>query len=237
MTTDDKSLERKSSRSEIDDFVRKLAAKPAVKAAGRRGRLIFSMDATASREPAWDRACHIQAEMFNETARLGGLEIQLCWFRGYDEFYASPWTADAQGLLREMTAVRCLAGHTQIGKVLQHTLRETRQAPVNALVFVGDCMEEDHATLLQLAGQLKLLAVPAFVFQEDDDPIAAHVFREIARLSGGAWCNFDAASPRQLRDLLGAVAVYAAGGRKALADFSRHSDALVRQITHQIDKD
>jgi hypothetical protein len=195
------------------------------------------MDATASREPAWDRACHIQAEMFNETARLGGLEIQLCWFRGYEEFHVSPWTGDAQGLLREMTAVRCLAGHTQIGKVLQHTLRETRQAQVNALVFVGDCMEEDHAALLQLAGQLKLLAVPAFVFQEDDDPIAAHVFREIARLSGGAWCTFDAASPRQLRDLLGAVAVYAVGGRKALADFSRHADALVRRITHQIDKD
>lgn len=237
MAKDDKSLEKKSSRSEIDAFVKKLAATPAVKPAGRRGRLIFAMDATASREPAWDRACHIQAEMFNETARLGGLEIQLCWFRGYDEFHASPWTENAQGLLREMTSVRCHAGHTQIGKVLQHTLRETRQTRVNALVIVGDCMEEDHGALLRLAGQLKLLGLPAFVFQEGDDPIAAHVFREIARLSGGAYCAFDAASPGQLRDLLGAVAVYAAGGRKALADFSQRSDALVRRLTQQIDKD
>jgi hypothetical protein len=236
MGKDDKPLAKKSSRSEIDAFVKKLAANPAAKPAGRRGRLIFAMDATASREPAWDQACHIQAEMFNETARLGGLEIQLCWFRGYKEFHASPWTTDSQALLREMTSVSCQAGHTQIGTVLRHAIDETRASKVNALVFVGDCMEEDHGGLLQLGGELGLLGLPAFVFQEGDDPIAAHVFREIARLSRGAYCAFDAASPRQLRDLLGAVAVYAAGGRKALSDYSRRTDALVRRITHQIDK-
>ncbi len=236
MEKDDKSLAKKSSRSEIDAFVKKIAANPALKPAGGRGRLIFAMDATASREPAWDQACHIQAEMFNETSRLGGLDIQLCWFRGYKEFHASPWTTDSHGLLKIMTSVTCQAGHTQIGMVLQHALLETRASKVNALVIVGDCMEEDHGGLLHLAGQLGLLGLPVFVFQEGDDPIAAHVFREIARLSGGAWCAFDAASPRQLRDLLGAVAVYAAGGRKALADYSQRSDALVRQITQQIDK-
>ncbi len=234
---DGKPLAKKSSRAEIDAFVKKMASTPAVRTTGKRGRLIFAMDATASREPAWDRACHIQAEMFNETTRLGGLEIQLCWFRGYREFHASSWTTDSQGLLREMTSVHCQAGHTQIGRVIEHALRETRASPVNALVIVGDCMEEEHGTLLQLAGQLGLQGLPAFVFQEGDDPIAAHVFREIARLSRGAYCAFDAASPAQLRDLLSAVAVYAAGGRQALADYSRRSDALVRRITQQIDKE
>lgn len=237
MAKDDKSLSKKSNRNEVDAFVRKLAGTPVVKAAGGRGRLIFAMDATASREPTWDKACHIQAEMFNETTQLGGLEIQLCWFRGYDEFHASEWTTDSKGLLRRMTAVSCHAGHTQLGKVLAHAIRESRNHKVNALVFVGDCMEEDHDRLLQLAGQLGLIGLPVFVFQEDDDPIAAHVFREIARLTRGAYCAFDAASPGQLRDLMGAVAVYAAGGRKALADFSRRSGGLARQLTHQIDKD
>ena len=43
-------------------------------------------------------------------------------------------------------------------------------------------------------------------------------FKEIARLTRGAYCHFDAGSARQLRELLAAVAVYATGGRKALQD-------------------
>lgn len=237
MDKDDRSLTRKSTRSEVDAFVDKLARMPVARPGSRHGRLIFAMDATASREPAWDQACHIQAGMFNETARLGGLEIQLCYFRGYDEFHASAWTMDSQSLRREMTGVRCLAGHTQIGKVLRHALRETRATPVNALVIVGDCMEEDHQDLVQAAGQLGLVGLPVFVFQEGDDPIAAHVFREIARLSRGAYCAFDASSPAQLRDLMRAVAVFAAGGRQALGDFSKRSGDLVRRISRQIDQD
>ena len=48
-----------------------------------RARLIFAMDATASREPTWDRACQVQGQMFLETAALGGLEVQLVYYRGF----------------------------------------------------------------------------------------------------------------------------------------------------------
>lgn len=231
----EKPMTRRSSGAEVDSFLRKVASMPAVRPAGRRGRLIFAMDATASRQPTWDRAAHIQAEMFEETARLGGLEIQLCHFRGFREFECSPWTSDAAALQRRMTAVTCQAGHTQIERVLAHAVRETRAQPVQALVYVGDSMEEDLDALLRPAGELALLGLPAFIFHEGDDPVAARAFSTIARITRGACCNFDASSARQLRDLLSAVAVFAAGGRKALADLGRRNPTA-RRLTHQIDK-
>ena len=95
MTGADKKLPQKSSKVSIDAFLETVRATPLSKSAGTRGRLIFAMDATASRGPAWDRACHIQAEMFKQTAALGGLDIQLCYYRGYGEFEASPWLSSA----------------------------------------------------------------------------------------------------------------------------------------------
>jgi hypothetical protein len=139
----DRALTRKSSRSDIDAFVRRMSSLPRRSDPQRRGRIIFAMDATASRQPTWDRAVHLQAEMFDETARLGGVEIQLCHFRGYQEFEASAWTSDAAGLRRVMTGVMCLAGNTQIERVLAHAAREASARKVDALIYVGDCMEED----------------------------------------------------------------------------------------------
>jgi hypothetical protein len=230
----DEKLPSTSSQTDVDAFLKKVAAVPVVRPAGERGRLIFAMDATASREPTWDHACHIQAEMFKETAALGGLEIQLAYYRGFGEFQAGSWASSADALLRTMTGVRCLAGHTQIGKVLKHAIAETRAKKVDAMVFVGDCLEEDIDQLGQLAGELGLLGVPCFLFHEGRDEIAARAFQQIARLTGGAFCRFDAGSPRQLRDLLSAVAVYAAGGRKALADFSARTGGAAARLTHQV---
>jgi hypothetical protein len=224
-----------SAASEVDAFLRELAATPPpATAAGTRGRLIFAMDATASREPTWDRAAHLQAEMFRETEALGGLEVQLIYYRGFGECRASPWVAEPTRLLRYMTGVFCLAGRTQIGKVLKRAAKETKQRKVAALVFVGDAMEEDIDHLGHLAGELGLLGVPCFMFHEGGDPVARRAFQQIARLSGGAFCAFDSASAKQLRELLSAVAVFAAGGRRALADYSAKTGGLVPQLTHQV---
>lgn len=229
-----KDLEKKSSRTAIDAFVKQVRSMPAVGA--ERGRLIFAMDATASREPTWDRACQIQGEMFSETAALGGLDIQLCYYRGFGEFDASPWLSSSRALLARMTSVSCRGGRTQIEKVLRQAIEQTKQKKIQALVFVGDCMEENVDSLCHLAGQLGVLGVPAFLFHEGDDPVAQRAFQEIARLTGGACCAFDAGSAGQLRDLLSAVAVYAAGGRKALQDFSRGRGDTVRRLTRQLDR-
>ena len=236
MTGKDDKLPQKSSKAAIDAFVDKIRSAPVVKPAGSRGRLIFAMDATASREPSWDRACELQGEMFTETAALGGLDIQLCYYRGYGEFDASPWLASSQELLQRMTSVSCRGGYTQIEKVLRQAIEQTKQQRVQALVFVGDCMEEDVDRLCHLAGQLGVLGVPAFMFHEGEDPSAKRAFEEIARLTRGAYCAFDANSARELRDLLGAVAVYAAGGRAALQDFSNRRSEVVRRLTRQLGK-
>jgi len=223
--------------SEVDAFLRQLAATPAVRPApGERGRLLFALDATASRQPTWDRACHIQGEMFRETAALGGLDVQLAFYRGFGEFEASAWFDRADDLLKRMTAVACLGGRTQIGKVLKHALAESKRRKINAVVFVGDSMEEDIDALCHRAGELGLLGVPIFIFHEGRDRKAAEAFRQITRLTHGACCPFDANSAQQLRELLSAVAVYAAGGRLALADYSRRTGGATLLLARQVAK-
>ncbi|MEX2642819.1 MAG: VWA domain-containing protein [Acetobacterales bacterium] len=233
MTGEDRNIPSRSSPAEVDAFLRKVAAAPP-RGEGSRGRLLFALDATASREPTWDRASHLQAEMFAATAMIGGLEMQVAFYRGFREFRATPWLSESGDLLRKMTAVRCRGGQTQIGRVLQHAIREHRKKPVAALVFVGDAMEEDVDELSEHAGQLGILGVPAFLFQEGHDPIATRAFRHFATLANGAWCPFDSSSADVLRDLLTAAAVYAAGGRRALEDYTRQAGGPVRQLTDQL---
>ena len=186
-----------------------------------RGRLLFAMDATMSRQPTWDMALALQADMFHAVKAVGGLDVQLIYFRGAGECRASGWVSDPDALAALMTRVTCAGGYTQIGKVLSHARTEAAKKPVNALVYVGDCMEENIDDLCGRAGELALLGVPVFLFQEGADARAEKAFREIARLTKGAYCRFDAGSAAQLRELLSAVAVYAAGGRKALAGAQR----------------
>ncbi len=222
-------LPQRSSRAEVDSFLGRLKTAPA--AAG--GRLLFAMDATASREPTWDKACRIQGEMFLAAEKVGRLAVQLCWYRGFDEFRAEPWVTDARDLLARLSAVACRGGQTQIVRVLQHAAAETRRERVAALVFVGDCMEEDIDRLCHVAGELGMLGVPAFLFHEGGDPVARRAFEEVARLTRGACCPFDANSADQLRDLLAAVAAYAAGGRRALEDFGRRRGGAALLLTHR----
>jgi hypothetical protein len=234
MADKDRNLPGKPATAEVETFLKKLAAVPALRPGQRRGRLIFAMDATASREPSWDRACQIQAEMFQETAALGGLDVQLVYYRGFGQCQASRWTTRSEELLKFMLAVRCQGGHTQIAKVLRHAIAEVGRSKVDALVFVGDCMEEPVDDLCALAGRLGLLGMPVFVFQEGSEPIARATFKEIARLSGGAHCSFSATSAAELRRLLGAVAVFAAGGRAALEDYGRRHGGPVLRLTREI---
>jgi hypothetical protein len=226
--------EKASSAGQVDAFLKKLAAMPAVRPAGPRGRLIFALDATASRQPTWDQACMIQAQMFQAVGQMGGLDVQLVYYRGFHEFEAFPWLDNAAALTQRMTGVFCLGGRTQIARVLKHAIAETKGKRVNALVFVGDCMEEPADNLCHMAGQLGVLGLPIFLFHEGREPLAAATFQQLARLSGGAYCPFDAGSAQQLTELLRAVAVYAAGGLKALQDYSRNAGGKTLLLTRQL---
>jgi hypothetical protein len=224
-----------SSRPDIDAFLNKVKSLgPAATVAGKRGRLVFALDATMSRQPTWDTACALQADMFREAASIGGLDIQLVYFRGLNECRASGWVADAGKLAALMQAIDCRGGHTQIGKVLSHARREHARQRVQAVVFVGDAMEEGIDDLSHAAGELGLLGVPVFMFQEGGDPVAETAYREIARLSRGAYCRFDTGSAAQLAELLRAVAAYAAGGIKALSDLSARKAGGARALLAQM---
>ena len=198
--------------SDIDAFVQRSRALQSANRAQARGRLLFALDATASRQPAWDMAMHLQAEMFEEVTTL---DVQLCYYRGLDEFQASGWIASGERLANLMTKINCRAGKTQIGKVLRHARHEAEKAKVT-MVFIGDAFEEDLDVLAATAGELGRSGVKVFMFQEGSDTNVEQAFREIARLSGGAYCRFDASAPHQLAALLRAVAAFAVGGVKAL---------------------
>ncbi len=229
-------LPTKSSQIEIDKFLNKVAKRKIIKPVQSKGRLIFAIDATASREPTWSQARSIQANMFQATSAIGGLDIQLCHYRGNDEFYASSWLNNTQDLLSEMNQVTCLGGYTQIKRVLEHGKKETQSKKVDAIVFIGDCVEESVDYLCGISGQFGILGVPIFMFQEGFDAGAEAAFKQIASLSRGAYCRFDANSAQQLKDLLSAVAVYAAAGPSALQDFSKSRGAAVLKLSHQMSK-
>jgi hypothetical protein len=234
MSDDKKQLPTQSPSAEVDAFLRDLQRAPAVRPGGGRGRLIFALDATASRQPSWDRACRIQGEMFEATAALGGLDVKLVYYRGFGECKASRWMANAADLHRAMRAVSCIGGETQIERVLAHAIAENQKQRVGALVLVGDAMEEKVDRLCQLAGELGLKGVPIFLFHEGGDPVAAAAFRQMAKLSRGAYLHFDLASADRLKDLLGAVAVYAAGGYRALTAYGERKGGEVLRLTSQL---
>jgi hypothetical protein len=223
-----------TSRAEIDAFLSRVNTLGPAAEPGKRGRLIFALDATMSRQPTWDTACRLQADMFREATAAGGLDIQLVYYRGLAECRASPWIAEAARLGALMSGIDCRGGHTQIGKVLAHARRENDKAKVGTLVFVGDAMEETLDDLCAAAGELGLRNIPALMFQEGYDPVCEKAFREVARLTRGAYCRFAPGAAHELAELLRAAAAYAAGGMKALADLKERNNAGAVRLLEQL---
>jgi hypothetical protein len=218
----------------IDAFLAEARQVMPVSPADAGGRLVFALDATMSRQPTWDMAAKVQAEMFKAAAEVGGLAVQLVYFRGFSECRASRWVADARGLTDLMAGISCRGGQTQIGRVLGHVRGQAEHGHVRVLVYVGDAMEEPIDALCAAAGELALLGVKAFMFHEGHDAIAAAAFGEIARLTGGAYARFDAGAPHSLAALLRAAATYAAGGLTALDRLAKADASAARGLITQV---
>lgn len=228
----DKVPARPSSRREIDAFLKSAAQTPTL--ASAKGRLVFAIDATMSRAPTWDAASEIQSDMFDVAQDIGGLAVQLVWFRGRGEFRASGWTTTPAALAGHMREVRCASGFTQLRRVLSHVRGEAVARRVSTLVYIGDCFEENADAVLKEAGALALLNVPAFMFHEGSDAAAAELFREVARLTRGVYARFDSGAASRLRELLRAAAVYAAGGVPALKHYGDRIGGEVKRIAGTI---
>ena len=203
-----------------------------------RGKLIFGFDATASREPTWQRAQELQREMFKATSAL---EVQLAVFFGSDLQF-SGWESDPSVLQFLMSQIQCQAGSTQIQRLLRHIMDEnakTPSRPVNAFVFIGDTFEESfaHNQIRALAKALGDLNIRGFFFLErgtsawerEFSTKTESIYRELATLSHGAYADFDQSSAKFLADLLASVAAFSAGGFAALAN--RDSEAARLLLT------
>ena len=235
MSDDESSVPRPATgnsvtRRTVDKFLAEVEQRPPP-----RGRLLFGLDATASRQATWDSAANMTARMFSAADEAGGLALRLCFFRGYREFRAGPWHRDAAPLQRAMASVRCAAGHTQIERLLRFAVEETRAERVAGLVLVGDSCEEPIDRIAGVAGELGLLGTPVFAFQEGQDRTAHEVFAAVARASGGAHARFDRSAADHLSGLLRAVAIFAAGGRDALARLGK-TDASARVLIEDLSR-
>jgi len=219
---------------DVEAFLKAEAAIAPTHVPGERGRLILAMDATMSRQPTWDRALAIQSEMFAEAGKASGLDVQLVYFRGFNECQASRWTSDANALARLMSKVDCRGGNTQIARILKHIKSEATRGKVHAAVYIGDAVEENIDQLCQLAGEVGLLGSPLFMFLEGNDAGAERAYREIARLSRGAFHRLDASAPSVLGQLLRAVAAYATGGIDALRRLEAAGNASSTLLLSQL---
>jgi hypothetical protein len=227
-------LEPRLETSELKEEHMTISARIAAlleKTRATRGRLISAIDATQSRQPTWDVAASLQTTMFEEAARIGGLEVQLVHFGG-NECFNTPWTADTGELAKRMRMIQCEAGNTQILRVLEHIREEHARNKVAAAIFIGDAAEEVPQQLYDAAAGL---GVPIFLFQgghglaiyvdQHGEIVRSHavqtveeIFRQLAQLTGGAYAQFDATAASKLGELLRAAAAFAVGGAKALAD-------------------
>ena len=225
----------KPSSEKVGDFLAQVKKTPSRIQRESTGRLVFGMDATASRERTWDNACQIQSKMFRATDDIGAINVQLCYYRGFNEFQYSGWSSSGEELIKEMTNVICLGGHTQIAKIFKHALEEHRAQKIRALVFVGDALEENADELCYLAGKFGVFNIPIFMFQEGNSNAVMPTFKQVALLSGGAYAPFNSGSVKELQDLLSSVAVFVAGGHKALEKFEK-SDRGRKILTLQLRK-
>jgi hypothetical protein len=153
------------------------------------------------------------------------LDLQLVYYSGIDRCVASRWFSDARSLTTIMSGVTCRSGETQIEKVLIHARKENQRQKVDALVLISDACEEDPASLYAAARQLS--SVPVFMFQEGRNEHIASIYAEIAGITKGAYCKFDTGAAQRLADLLKAVAAFAAGGVKALANQNSEAAKLL----------
>lgn len=179
-----------------------------------RPRLIFGVDATASREPAWATARQVTDSLF--TALPGELDIALAVHGGSFLHTFTDFTANPATLRDRAAAITCRSGRTQLLPILSRALSNPG---VRVVLYIGDVFEESPARARRLADALGAQGTKLIVLHDTADWDArrdAEFFADLARRTGGCVLPFDATAVQRLRDLLAAVATYAVGGTDLL---------------------
>ncbi len=184
-----------------------------------RGRLLFGLDLTGSRERTLAEARLATASMFEAIAAIGNIEVKLAWYRGVHECKVGRWHDDPEIVSRSMKELSCVGGDTQIAKLLRVALAEPEE--ISGMVFIGDDCEEKTDVLFDLARKLGRKSVPLFIFHEcigkcEYTQRAKPSFRKMAKLSGGAYMEFKPDSGTVLREALTSLAAFSVAGPEGM---------------------
>ena len=195
-----------------------------------RPRLVFAVDATASREPAWAAARQVTDALVK--ALPGELDVALAVHGGSRVHTFTAFTNHASTLRDRAAGVVCEAGLTRLLPILSASLK---QPAVRVVIYIGDVFEESMSQGRRLADAMGVQGTKLIVLHDTADPAArrdAEVFWDLAKRTGGCVLPFDASAPRRLRDLLSAVAVYAVGGEKLLRERRHELPGAVVLLEH-----
>jgi hypothetical protein len=203
-----------------------------------RPRLVFAVDATASREPAWAAARKVTDALVK--ALPGALDVALAVHGGSRVHTFTAFTNDAATLRDRAAGVACEAGLTRLLPILSASMK---RPGVRVVVYIGDVFEESLVQGRRLAdamggqggGQGAGQGIKLIVLHDTSDPSArrdAEVFWDLAKRTGGCVLPFDASASGRLRDLLSAVAVYAVGGEKLLRERRHDLPGAVALLEH-----
>jgi hypothetical protein len=206
------------------------AEPPAVAGNSSRPRLVFAVDATASREPAWAAARQVTDSLVK--ALPGELDVSLAVHGGSRVHTFTEFTSNASVLRDRAAGVTCQAGLTRLLPILATSLK---QPSVRVIIYIGDVFEESLPHGRDLANQLGSRGTKLFVLHDTSDASArrdAEIFWDLAKRTGGCVLPFDANAPGRLRDLLSAVAVYAVGGEKLLRERRQALPGAVALLEH-----
>jgi hypothetical protein len=197
-------------------------------------RMIVALAAEADDKFIWDRLKVLQPEMF----AAGPVAIK---FGYYGEegalptrpFITTHWATDADDLaeLMEKGRAQCVCGcFVEVGDILEQALRETQQAPVQAVVIVGDRFHGDLEAAIATARQLRAVGTRLFLFQQGRSDSTEGAFRILAEVTGGAYVAFNPHIERiaeRLPEMFEAVTHFAIGGMAALEARDNESAVLL----------
>ncbi len=193
-------------------------------------RLIFAVDATASREPAWSAARQVTDALVK--ALPGALKVALAVHGGGRVHTFTPFTSDPATLRDRAAGVTCQSGLTRLLPILAIGLK---QPDVRVVIYIGDVFEENIDQGRRLTDAMGARGTRLIVLHDTADRGArrdAEVFWDLAKRTGGCVLPFDSHAPGKLRELLSAVAVYAVGGEKLLRDRRADLPGAVALLEH-----
>lgn len=188
----------------------------------RRPRLVFAVDATASRSATWASAQTITDRMFD--AIPGALDVALEVHGGGNVHTFTGFSADLHEFRKRASRVRCTSGHTRLVDLMQRTLDA---GGVRVMSYIGDAFEESADEAFELADRFKHFGIKAVILADQADVSTMLIFEEIARRTGGAVLDFRSGDLDLMGEVLAGVAALAVGGRGMLESNSSKGSQLL----------